>query len=394
MFLKSFELPLIVSYYNEVPKNSDHFFYKKIPIDLMYDEEIGYLYQKMDAENSRFMNCIYKKGSTIYNTADDANYVFGKHSENRNQDFLNTFCSFFDDNFFKNKEMLEVGCSTGYILNEFKKRGAKVLGCDPGPWKEIAQKKYNIEIIDDYFDVNLFGGKKFDIIYSIAFLDQMFDPLETILQMKKLLKPQGKLITAVRDFSHHLEMGNPFGLNPEHTIYFTNESITNLYIKAGFSSINIKNANYGYGLQIIGDNSTDKSLRPIGVNDLKMKSSLFIKNSEKLLEYLQKRINIFKGNSIGLVGACIETANLISLLDFKDIELYLYEYDKSFINKYLSSISIKIKHENEIISDKPDEVWIIPISHAARIERKLLINFKINATIVNLKKHCEEYINY
>lgn len=46
MFLKSFELPLIVSYYNKVPKNPNHFFHKKIRIDLMYDEEIGYLYQK------------------------------------------------------------------------------------------------------------------------------------------------------------------------------------------------------------------------------------------------------------------------------------------------------------------------------------------------------------
>jgi 2-polyprenyl-3-methyl-5-hydroxy-6-metoxy-1,4-benzoquinol methylase len=358
----------------------------------MYDKEIGYLYQKMDAENSQFMNYIYKKGSSVYNTADDSNHVFGKHSENRKQDFISTFCSFFDNNFLKNKEMLEVGCSTGYILNEFKKRGAKVLGCDPGPWKEIAKKKYNIEIIDDYFDINLFGGKQFDIIYSFAFLDQMSDPLETILELKKLLKPRGKLVTAVRNFSHHLELGNLFGLNPEHTIYFTNESVTNLYIKAGFSSIKIKNANYGYGLQIIGDNSTDKSLRSIAVRDLKIKSSLFIKKSEKLLEYLQKRINTFKGNSIGLMGACIETANIISLLDFKNINLFIYEFDTSFVNKYFSSISIKIKHENEIVTDKPDEVWIIPISHADRIEDKLLFNFKISATVVNLKKHCENYL--
>ena len=101
---------------------------------------------------------------------------------------------------------------------------------------------------------------------------------------------------------------------------------------------------------------------------------------------------MFKGNSIGLMGVGIETANLISLLDFKNIKLYLYEYDKSFVNKYLSSISIKIKYENEIISDKPDEVWIIPISHAARIEDKLQFNIKSNATIVNLKQYCENYL--
>ena len=103
--------------------------------------------------------------------------------------------------------ILEVGCSTGEILYEFKKRGADVLGCDPGPWKQIAKERYDIEIINDFFDSSMFPDQKFDIIYSFAFLDQMSNPFDILNQMKKLLKSDGSLVTAVRDYKKHLEIG-------------------------------------------------------------------------------------------------------------------------------------------------------------------------------------------
>lgn len=391
MFLKAFELPVFTSYFNKIPDNKDHIFYKKISVDLHFDIETGLIYQNITEEKQKSLDNIYKQGSTWYQTYGDLEFKEGEHSKNRKKQFLDLFFSFFNKDNIKGLNILEIGCGHGHILNELKERGANVLGCDPGPFREYAKEKYNIEIVNSFFSDGIFGDKKFDIIYSFAFLTGMNKPLEVLIQMKNLLKKNGKILTAVCDYSNHIELGNAFCLSPEQINYFTQKSIRNLYLKAGLKNIKLKVASYGYGLQIVGENgpSGGQSLFNFNQEVLKVQALNFIKKSDIFLRYLQGKIDNFKGKSIGLMGANIETVNLLSLVNFKNRKIIMYEYDETFVNKYLPSMKMPISHEDELIIDNPDEIWIVPIAFAEKIEDKVKNQFRLNTPVLNFKSFLE-----
>ena len=69
------------------------------------------------------------------------------------------------------KNVLEIGCGTGYLLNHIKKFGAYVQGLEPSKVKKIKKIK-----IEKNFYLKKKFDKKFDIIFSNAVLEHEFDP--------------------------------------------------------------------------------------------------------------------------------------------------------------------------------------------------------------------------
>lgn len=387
VFLKAIELPVFASYFDKIPNNKDHLFYKKFTIDLCFDNETGLIHQNITEEKQRSLDDIYKEGSTWYQTYGDSEFREGVHLKNRKKQFLDLFFSFFHENKIKGLNILEIGCGHGHILKELKERGANVMGCDPGPYREYAKKKYDIEIINSSFSDKIFEDKKFDIVFSYAFLTGMNNPLSFLSKTRRILNKNGKILTAVADYTRHIELGNIFCISPEQVNYFTQRSIRNLYLKAGLRNVKIKLAGYGCGLQIVGESGYQKDKETFlqGQESLNVQAVNFIKKSDILLKYLQQRIDRFEGKTIGLMGANVETANLLSLINFRNIKMFIYEYDDTFVNKYLPSARMPISHEDEIVNDRPDEIWIIPIAFADKIENKLKIKFNLATPILNLK---------
>ena len=66
---------------------------------------------------------------------------------------------------FDKKNVLEIGCGTGYLLNHIKKFGAYVQGLEPSKVKKIKKIK-----IEKNFYLKKKFDKKFDIIFSNAVL--------------------------------------------------------------------------------------------------------------------------------------------------------------------------------------------------------------------------------
>jgi len=53
-----------------------------------------------------------------------------------------------------NTRFLEIGCANGYICHLLKQNGAKkVSGVEPGKEAIVGRKKYNINIIRDFFPI-------------------------------------------------------------------------------------------------------------------------------------------------------------------------------------------------------------------------------------------------
>lgn len=148
------------------------------------------------------------------------------------------------DKKFENKaEILDVGCGWGLALQFFKKKGYDCYGFDPakeaveyGCKKGLKIKHAGLKSLD------VFDGKKFDIISLFNVLEHMSDPAEVIKQIKKIIKKNGILVIDVPNEFNEFQLSgrDTHKLNdwwiapPNHLNYFSRDSLVNLLEKFDF----------------------------------------------------------------------------------------------------------------------------------------------------------------
>ena len=139
--------------------------------------------------------------------------------------------------------VLEVGCGTGELLYSLKSKVKNVLGVELNKkYSDFMNNELGIETYGEDINNIGFGGKKFDLIICLATLDHLADPLKTLIAMKDVLSPSGKLYIEVPNRNEALNYFlcsknkmkfNKFFWHYAHLYYFTKETIENLFNKAG-----------------------------------------------------------------------------------------------------------------------------------------------------------------
>jgi len=144
----------------------------------------------------------------------------------------------------KNTSILDIGCGWAQALLFFKKKGLECYGFDPaieavqyGCKKGLNIKHAGLEGMD------VFEGKKFDIVTMFNVLEHLADPVKALKQIKKILKPKGILVVDVpnefNDFqlagrdTHNLK--NWWIAPPNHLNYFSKDSLVKLLESLSFS---------------------------------------------------------------------------------------------------------------------------------------------------------------
>ena len=128
---------------------------------------------------------------------------------------------------YKNKTILDLGCSTGICTYDIGKNSKKTIGMDISLWAiEKAQYKMkkqgkNIKFLTGDAEKLPFKENAFDITVNTALFQYFKNPEKIINEMERVLKPKGytlvevpykygiynlksliKLITSKKDFSH------------------------------------------------------------------------------------------------------------------------------------------------------------------------------------------------
>jgi 2-polyprenyl-3-methyl-5-hydroxy-6-metoxy-1,4-benzoquinol methylase len=107
-------------------------------------------------------------------------------------------------------ECIEIGVFPGGFINEFGKLGYKINGIDLTPrvkeLKEIFhQKKYSI---GEFLQLDFFSykpDKKYNIVYSIGFIEHFIDYKSVIIQHAKLVDMNGILLIIVPNFKGSIQ---------------------------------------------------------------------------------------------------------------------------------------------------------------------------------------------
>jgi len=93
--------------------------------------------------------------------------------------------------------VLEIGCGAGALLSLIKPHVAKCVGIELNKtFSEFINENLGIEAYSGSIDDAKFDYK-FDLIISIATLDHLPSPYETLVTMRDLLAPDGKIYIEV-----------------------------------------------------------------------------------------------------------------------------------------------------------------------------------------------------
>lgn len=152
----------------------------------------------------------------------------------------------------ENKKVLDIGCATGYLGRELKKKGCYVTGIEIDREAAKEAKKWYDEVItedieqieplplpENYFDVITFG----DV------LEHLRRPDLVLLKVKKYLSPDGYIVASVPNVARiGIRMKLVAGkfdyehcgiLDKSHLRFFTRESIKRLFENTGYKVMKI-----------------------------------------------------------------------------------------------------------------------------------------------------------
>lgn len=157
----------------------------------------------------------------------DPQFLYGYHRK-----FLKV------QSFSKNTKILEIGCGTGDILVELKKRGCEVWGVDMDPVAVAFIKKHfklkNVYAmpVDDFFKLS--NLPKFDFIIFFELFEHLDNPLNFIKNIKKLLKDNGTIVISTPCRERILPNLWQSDFPPHHLTRWDRKAISNMFEKIGF----------------------------------------------------------------------------------------------------------------------------------------------------------------
>lgn len=192
--------------------------------------------------NSFYSSDLYYK---IYSTQpledfDDSKFFFGVERFRTRFDFITK-----DLHLSKIKNVLEIGCASGWNLFPFFEANINVVGYDLSPFNvEYGRKK----------GLNLCLGSVEHIVgsYSLIILSHVVEHfsnfIETINKITKLLEPNGLIYVEVPDIKRHFGIGQ---LQNAHTYYFSEETLIYYMAECGLRSLKRKPSIIGNHLGVL-----------------------------------------------------------------------------------------------------------------------------------------------
>lgn len=130
------------------------------------------------------------------------------------------------------KNVLEIACNSGLLLEMFKKKGLECVGVDPAKNIRELSEQRGLDVYVDYWD-HKFSEKvrqekgTFDLILAFHVLPHVQDPNDFIASCTNVLSDNGKIF--IQTSQCDMFLNNEFDvIYHEHSSYFTGNSILKL----------------------------------------------------------------------------------------------------------------------------------------------------------------------
>ena len=223
------------------------------------------------------------------------------------------------------ESVFQVGCSDGYTLSQFVKRGSsRVSGIDPSnDSHKLAKKLYRIDTIVGTLEEHSITESNFQLVVLTHVLEHLFDPIEALKKCRDFLVDGGWLLIEVPLFEDLTKLP-PGLLTYEHLNYFTEGTLIQAVMEAGFS-VNRVEKDYDSDEYPVITLSCQ-----IDKDSMVKLSQDYVKNRSMLLEYMdnEKRLwgsafsriksELDIGSTVYIYGAGIHTSQLFANTQIED----------------------------------------------------------------------------
>lgn len=273
----------------------------------------------------------------------------------------------------ENEQVLDVGCSSGYFGEKLMAtHNSKIWGIDLDD--EDAKKAKSVGYQEVYvgdldtFNWSLVGDKKFDSIIFADVLEHLKNPLMCLLEVKKLLKPNGTIYASIPNIAHitvrmelfegNFDYEDTGLLDNTHISFFTKKTIWKMFNDAGMTIVHDDRT-----LNDVPDGQVKNHLKNIGLNPTPSFNKLLSSNEARTFQY------IIGAKITGANRTHAKTPNLTSKLkdDWPIIEKKMHDDDKT-IQALRSELDIqksetqKLRNEYSAMKKNP-ALWLIKKSY-------------------------------
>lgn len=156
-----------------------------------------------------------------------------------------------DPKFKQPGRMLDIGCGSGKFLYRMQQKGWDVYGVEISKnAADLGRSAANLDIFGGDVIAAHFPDNHFDYIRLNHSFEHIFNPHETLEEIKRILKSDGKLMIGVpniNSFNASIFKRYWFYLGaPVHTFNYSDKTLPLLLENHGFRNIQVKyNSNYG-----------------------------------------------------------------------------------------------------------------------------------------------------
>lgn len=139
--------------------------------------------------------------------------------------------------FVRSGRLLEVGCAVGYFLNAAR-TDFEVTGVEPSRWAAgEAVRRFGVNVSIGTLEDAALPEEYFDVVAMVDVIEHLCDPVRTLAECRRVLKPGGRLYLVTPDIgslSAKVLRGAWWGLRPAHFHYFSLKTLGSLLEKNGF----------------------------------------------------------------------------------------------------------------------------------------------------------------
>jgi 2-polyprenyl-3-methyl-5-hydroxy-6-metoxy-1,4-benzoquinol methylase len=171
-----------------------------------------------------------------YARTEDAEYM----GEDASRSINGYFCLNTISQFVPAGKLLDVGCSTGYLLNAVRLR-FETLGIEPSRWAAgFAKEQLRLQVSVGTLEEAHLPDDSYDAVTLVDVLEHLPDPLGTLKEIRRVLKPDGFLYIVtpnIASVTAKLMRSRWWGLRAAHIYYFSPRTLTALLKKAGFEPV-------------------------------------------------------------------------------------------------------------------------------------------------------------
>ncbi|MEK6715208.1 MAG: class I SAM-dependent methyltransferase [Candidatus Omnitrophota bacterium] len=181
----------------------------------------------------------------------------------------------------KLNSLLELGCSSGFFLNEALSIGFNdVVGFEPSrDCYQRAEDRIKGRIINDIYKPELLKDKKFDLVCIFHLIDHLYNPQAVISSLTQALNvPHGYLLIICHDvesWSVKLLGGQNPMFDIEHIYLFSKKTIAMLLEGAGFRVLEVESLPntypFGYWLRMLPAGNKIVSVLPKCMQNIPIK---------------------------------------------------------------------------------------------------------------------------